>query len=637
VSLNKEQAHAVKHRGGGLLVLAGAGTGKTRVITHRIGDIVEEGTDPKRILAVTFTNKAAKEMRARLSKMGIPEGAWIGTFHATGLRMLRMHCDLVGYKKNFTIYDDSSQKALVRALLADVDTKGRKVTENLLHHFIQQMKGKDQGPKEVEHDESIVPRPLQRIVKEVFARYEEALLRSNAMDFADLLVNATRLLRNAAGTEAEWLLRRFKHVLVDEFQDTNAIQMEMVDLLSTNGEICVVGDDDQSIYGWRGANPDGMMDFNARPGVQLVKLEENYRCTAPILDCANAVIAHNGKRLGKTLRANKDGDLVRVSLFSDDRAEAKAVAQSIKDPWGHHAVLYRTHAQSRPIEEALRLHGIPYTIVGGLRFYDRSEVKDVLAYFRLAVNPQADMDLLRVANVPSRGMGPKKMGALKTFSARKNLCMFEALKESEDENSLALRKILLDLAKAKDASFTLLDFYDSMMALTGYKASLQKTINGSKSLVQREKAQQKLDNVNELANDLSEYTLQYPGATVEDYLEHVALVSSFDKESGPAVSLMTIHASKGLEFPHIHLVGFEENLLPHFNSIKAAEESGKYQEIEEERRLTYVAITRAMDQLDITLARIRLKSGRPERAVPSRFLKELPEDRCKRMGFGVTL
>ena len=635
MALNEEQNRAVKHRGSGLLVLAGAGTGKTRVITHRIVDLVNDGIENRRILAVTFTNKASKEMRERLSKMGVSEGVWIGTFHAIGLRMLRMHCELVGYKKNFTIYDDGSQKALVKALLADVDTRGKKISENLVHHYIQQLKGKDQGFKEVEHEDSLVPRSLRRIVTEVFARYEEAMLRSNAMDFADLLLNTTRLLRKADGTEAGWLLGRFKHVLVDEFQDTNAIQMEMVDLLATSGETCVVGDDDQAIYGWRGANPDGMMEFNARPGVELVKLEENYRCTAPILDCANALIHHNNKRLGKTLRPNKDGDLVRVSLFSDDRTEATAVSKSIKNPWGDHAILYRTHAQSRPLEEALRLHGIPYTIVGGLRFYDRAEIKDVLAYFRLAVNPKADMDLLRVANVPSRGMGPKKMGALKTFSARKHLCMFDALKESEDEKAIALRKILLDLAKAKHTGFTLLDFFDSMMGITGYRDALTKTIKGSKSIVQREKAQQKMDNVNELANDLSQYTMEHPGATVEDYLEHVALVSSFDKESGPAVSLMTIHASKGLEFPHIHLVGFEENLLPHFNSIKAAEEKGKYQEIEEERRLTYVAITRAKDQLDITLARMRSKAGRPERAVPSRFLREFPDGRHRLLGFGL--
>jgi len=634
MSLNPEQNEAVAHRGGGLLVLAGAGTGKTRVITHRIADLVSEGVEPRRILAVTFTNKAAKEMRERLSKMGVSDEVWIATFHATGARLLRMYPELVGYKKNFTIYDGDDQKALVRALLADVDTRGKKVAEGLVLHFLSQLKGNDRSPKDVERDDSGVPRGLQRIVKEVYERYEEALLRSNAMDFTDLLLNTVRLLRNAKGTPAEHMLTKFQHVMVDEFQDTNGIQMEMADLFATKGELCVVGDDDQSIYGWRGANPDGMMDFADRPGVKLVKLEENYRCTTPILDCANAVIAHNSKRLGKTLRPNKEGELVRVSLLGNDQAEALQVASTISYPWGDHAVLYRTHAQSRPIEEALRAKGIPYTIVGGLRFYDRSEVKDVLAYFKLAVNPQADVDLLRVANKPARGMGAKKMGSLKTFAAKRSLCTFDALAESGDEKAIELREILLQLGRAKHSAMSLLDFYDSVMQVTGYRDALEKTAAGSKSIVQREKAQQRIENVNELANDLSTYQSEHVGVTVEDYLEHVALVSSFDKETGEkAVPLMTIHAAKGLEFPHVHLVGFEEGLLPHANSVKAAEEKGKLNEIEEERRLTYVAITRAKDKLDITLTRIRSRQGRPDRAEPSRFLSELPDGRFKKIGF----
>ena len=979
-------------------MLAGAGTGKTRVITHRIGALVDEGVDPRAILAVTFTNKAAKEMRARLSQMGVSDDVWIGTFHATGARLLRMYPELVGYTKNFTIYDGDDQKALVRAFLADVDTRGKKVAEGLVLHLLQQLKGRGLGPKDVERDDSGVPGDLHRIVREVYSRYEEALLRSNAMDFADLLLNTAKLLRNAKGTRAEHMLTKFQHVLVDEFQDTNSIQMEMADLFATKGELCVVGDDDQclvrgtmvtmedgslrpiekiergdrvrscygsgdfrgalvtdvfcklhtgrlvkitmaggrvltstpehthfggyrlgkspqtyvtylmqrcsvgwrlgttrvsagtsekailgfaqrlnqergdslwvvsthasenesrldeyvtslkyqiptlpfvprtgqsvnglvhdqqyldavfskidsetgalrllsdrgfsrerphhrprsrnanrrnvtvtlcgdhrgnvpmhrisiagnddegrerlealgfsvraagknsanwrvessfkdfgdlraeldrmreafdlvpifnarfgkpddesrkaslpfvaadsvmpgmvmfledasydvvenietlvgieqvydlnvehthnfvangivthnSIYGWRGANPDGMMDFADRPGVVLVKLEENYRCTTPILDCANAVIAHNSKRLGKTLRPNKDGELVRVSLLANDRAEALQVASTISEPWSDHAVLYRTHAQSRPIEEALRGKGIPYTIVGGLRFYDRSEVKDVLAFFKLAVNPKGDVDLLRVANKPARGMGPKKMGSLKTFAAKRKICTFDALKESDDEKAGELRELLLQLAEAKHSAMSLLDFFDSVMRLTGYREALKKTAAASKSIVQREKAQQKIENVNELANDLSTYQQEHVGATVDSYLEHVALVSSFDKESGPAVCLMTIHAAKGLEYPHIHLVGFEENLLPHVNSVRAAERYGKEGEIEEERRLTYVAITRAKDKLDITLTRIRSRQGRPERAEPSRFLAELPDGRFKKIGF----
>jgi DNA helicase II / ATP-dependent DNA helicase PcrA len=633
VSLNAEQARAVAHRGSGLLVLAGAGSGKTRVITTRIKALTDEGVPPHRILAVTFTNKAAKEMRERLAKMGVSEDVWIGTFHATGVRVLRMFAEQVGYKRNFTIYDADAQKALVKALLADVDTRGKKVADGLVLHFISHLKGEDRGPEFVEHDDSEVPRGLRKIVREVYERYEEALLRSNAMDFADLLLNTVRLLRKAKGTPAEKMLTRFDHVLVDEFQDTNKIQMEMADLFATRGELCVVGDDDQSIYGWRGADPDGMMRFAGRPGVELVKLEENYRCTSPILDCANTVIARNKKRLGKTLRANKDGELVRVSLLSSEREEARQVATSIRKPYGHHAVLYRTHAQSRPIEEALRREAIPYTIVGGLRFYDRAEVKDVLAFFRLAVNPKADMDLLRVANKPSRGMGAKKMGALKTAAAKKGVTMYEALKDLQDEKAQGLYKLLRDLAGAKHSSLGLLEFFDAVMRLTGYKAALVRTAKESSSVAQREKAQQQIENVNELASDVATYAGDNPGATVEDYIEHVSLVSSFDKESGPTVSLMTIHAAKGLEFEHVHLVGFEENLLPHANSVKAAQERGKYDEIEEERRLTYVAITRAKTRLDVTLVKMRTKAGKVERAVPSRFLAELPEGRHRKLGF----
>jgi DNA helicase II / ATP-dependent DNA helicase PcrA len=633
MSLNASQKKAVLHRGSPLIVLAGAGTGKTRVITHRIGTLISEGVPAHRILAVTFTNKAAREMRQRLSKMKVPDEVWIGTFHSTGLRLLKRYGNLIGYSKNFTIYDDDAQKALVKALLADVDTKGKKLSEGLVHYYISQLKGSNRGPQEVTHEESGVPQPLHRIVREVFERYEEALKRSNAMDFADLLLNTVRLLRAAKGTEAQGLLSQFKHVMVDEFQDTNAIQMEMADLLSSSGELCVVGDDDQAIYGWRGADPKGMIRFSKRPRVEVIKLEENYRCTAPILDCANALIAHNRERLGKTLRANKEGNPVRVMQLSDERAEATQVARSINAPYGEHAILYRTHVQSRPLEEALRRKGIPYTIVGGLRFYDRSEVKDVLSYFRLAVNPKSDMDLLRVANKPSRGMGPKKMGALKTAAAKSGLTSFEALKESTDEKSQELHQLLLDLATAKNTCLSLVDFFWEVMKLTRYRDSLVAKMNSSKSQDQREKAEMSLANVDELASDLAGFTQDKPQGSLEDYLDHVSLISSYDKESGPSVSLMTIHASKGLEFPYVHLVGCEENILPHQNSVKASEEDNNEAPIEEERRLAYVAITRAIDHLDITLAKTRAIAGKASWTTPSRFLRELPKDRIKKLSF----
>ena len=633
MSLNAAQQRAVDHRGSGLLVLAGAGTGKTRVITHRIKTLVDEGVPEWAILAVTFTNKAAKEMRERLSQMGVSEDVWIGTFHATGMRVLRMFPEQVGYKRNFTIVDADGQKALCKALLADVDLKGKKVAEGLVLHYIQGLKGKDKGPDQVGAEGSDVPKPLIRIVKEVYERYEEALKRSNSMDFADLLLNTVRLLRGAKGTPAEKMLTKFRHVLVDEFQDTNAIQMEMADLFATRGELCVVGDDDQSIYGWRGADPDGMMRFASRPGVELVKLEENYRCTAPILDCANAVIARNGKRLGKTLRPNKSGDLVRVTLVASDRDEANAVAKSIRTPYSDHAILYRTHAQSRPIEEALRRYGIPYVIVGGMRFYDRAEVKDLMAFYRLSVNPHSDMDLLRVANKPARGMGAKKMGALKTKAAKAGVTMYQALKDSDDPASQKLYKLLSDLISARHSCMVLSEFHDAVVGLTGYRAALVKTVQTTQSIPQKEKAQSQIENVDELASDVAQYSMDHSMASVEEYLEHVALVSSFDKESGPAVPLMTIHASKGLEFEHVHLVGFEEKIMPHANVVKESEEAKDPTLIEEERRLAYVAITRARRKLDITLAKIRMRGSRTERADPSRFLGELPQGRYRLLGF----
>ena len=476
--------------------------------------------------------------------------------------------------------------------------------------------------------ESDVPESLHDIVGEVFRRYEEGLKRSNAMDFADLLLNTVRLLRRGEKSGAAWLLTRFRQVLVDEFQDTNKLQMDMVDLLASNGEVCVVGDDDQAIYSWRGADPSGMFRFAERPGVETVKLEENYRSTPSILDCANGVIVRNVRRLGKVLRPNKVGELVRVTRLDNERHEAQFVARKIVGPtWARYAVLYRTHAQSRALEEALRQRGIPYTIIGGLRFYDRAEIKDVLAYFRLAVNPRSETDLLRVANKPARGVGPKKVGALKTLSVTRGVGLYEALKDTGDEKIDGLLGVLEALGRARHACATPLDFFDAVMRTTGYRESLDRVAHRSRSLVQKEKARTRMDNVDELANDLSTYSSDHLGASVEDYLEHVALISSVDKDSGPVVSLMTIHAAKGLEFPHVFLVGFEEGLLPHANSIRESEETRDPSAIEEERRLAYVAITRAMDHLDVLMTRRRARMGRTEGAAPSRFFSDFPRGR----------
>lgn len=625
MSLNDTQHRAVRHRGSGILVLAGAGTGKTRVITHRIADIVASGVSPRAILAVTFTNKAAKEMKERLGKLHVPTGfetgPWIGTFHATGMRILRLHGDQLGYTKSFSIYDDDAQISIVKALLGD--TKGGdRLTPPLAHSYIG--KAKDAGIGHGELHESDVPEKLRDVVASVYKRYDEELRRSNAMDFADLLANTVKLLRRGVDAPSGWLLRKFEQVLVDEFQDTNKMQMEMVDLLASSGETCVVGDDDQAIYGWRGARPEGMMQFSKRPGVVVVKLEDNYRSTSSILDCANAVIAKNPTRLGKTLKSFKGaGAKVRLTCVADERMEAEHVAARIEAPrWGDHAVLYRTHAQSRPIEEALRRRAIPYTIVGGLRFYDRYEVKDLMAYFRLATNPRSDVDLIRIANRPARGIGAKKLGMLKTTAAKAQCPMYDVLDETNDPKLLHLREIVNTLVDARE--LPLPDFYAKVLKATFYRDALVDTIRLSSSGAQKEQAQDRLENVDELANDVASFAKDHPTAKLDEYLEHVALVSSFDKETGPTVSLMSIHAAKGLEFPRVFLVGFEEGLLPHVNSLTAFEMTRDPKPLEEERRLAYVAITRAMDHLDITVAQRRTKAGRSDNAIPSRFVRDLP-------------
>jgi DNA helicase-2/ATP-dependent DNA helicase PcrA len=466
----------------------------------------------------------------------------------------------------------------------------------------------------------------------VFVKYNKELRRSNAMDFADLLGNTVQLLRMGENGPAGWLIKKFRQVLVDEFQDTNRLQMTMIDLISAKSELCVVGDDDQSIYGWRGADPGGMMRFSQRPGVRLVKLEANYRSTPQILDCANAVIAKNLDRLGKTLRSSRDlGAQVRVSRLLDEKEEAEHVASKISGPrFGDHAILYRTHAQSRPLEEALRRRGIPYTIVGGLRFYDRSEIKDLLSYYRLAVNPKSDVDLIRIINRPARGLGAKAVGALKTAASKANSSMHEAIARSSDPKLARMRMILDRLTESAIAP--LRDFHEVVLKTTWYRDALADTAKLSGSGAQREMAAAKLENVDELASDVEAFSQEHPSATVAVYLEHVALVSSFDRETGPSVSMMTVHAAKGLEFPRVFMVGAEEGLLPHTNSLQTFEKTRDPGPIEEERRLAYVAITRAMDVLDITLTHRRTKGGQSEASTPSRFLRDLPRSRIALMG-----
>jgi DNA helicase-2/ATP-dependent DNA helicase PcrA len=630
MSLNAPQARAVSHRSGHLLVLAGAGTGKTRVLTHRIASLAKSGTPTDRILAVTFTNKAAREMQRRTTALGVPDGAWIGTFHSVGLRVLKRHADLLGYTRKFSVYDDDAQVTLIKSIWAELPSKTREaITPRMIAGHISYAKDSGLGPDQLA--DTPVPDALLGDVRTVFAKYEQALKAADAMDFADLLGNTVKILRKADGTEAAWLLRKFAHVLVDEFQDTNRLQMAMADLLATNGQICVVGDDDQVLYSWRGADPMGLLRFSHREGVEVVRLEDNYRSTRQILDCANALIAHNAVRLGKTLRTTKTGPSVRLTRVRSEREEAEYVAGKVTRPWESNAVLYRTHAQSRVLEEALRRRGVPYKIIGGWKFYDRLEIKDLLSYFRLALNPRSDVDLLRVANRPARGIGPKRLEGIRSEASRKQVSIFDVLEWSEDISLAPLLDTIVELGRCADEPLDI--FYARVLEITGYRRALEDAANRSQSTNRREEALSKLENVDELAGDLASWMREHRTSTLESYLEHVALVSSFDDEADAAVSLMTIHAAKGLEFPRVFLVGFEEGILPHASAVRAAKDGGDQGHIEEERRLAYVAITRAMDVLEITLATTRQRGNTVVACDPSRFIDELPVASLEMTGF----
>ena len=994
MDLNASQAKAVSHRGGGLLVLAGAGTGKTRVLTHRVADLARSGVPPERILAVTFTNKAAREMRRRTAALGVPDGAWIATFHAIGLRILRRHADLVGYTRKFSVYDDDAQVTLIKSLWVDLPARTKEVlTPRAIVGHISY--AKDCGLEPDQLADTPVPDEFLGDVRHVFEKYQEALRAADAMDFADLLGNTVKILRKAEETEAAWLLRRFAHVLVDEFQDTNRLQMEMADLLATNGQICVVGDDDQCLakgtmitmgdgsrkpieqvregdavlscygsgdyrpavvtstvartyqgymvevttragrtvlctpdhtwfagyrigvspqkhvvylmyrrgvgwrigtsriytenakfvmgfahralqeradaqwilstheyesdarhdeyvfslkygihtlpfvpragsrgglvhdadllknafaahdaqegalrllddmglsidhphhrprsrnsnrrnvtvtlcgdrrgatpmhrisiagnddlgrqkleelgfsvrdtkrasrswrvetcykdfadikhaltelqrhfdinvvlnarfgcnngekivrnslpflpaesmtpgmvvfaedgsydvvehvrglsrieevydlnvgtthnfvangivahnclYSWRGADPMGIVRFSGREGVEVVRLEDNYRSTQPILDCANTLIARNAVRLGKTLRTTRGGPPVRVTRLKSEREESEHVAARAAEPWESNAVLYRTHAQSRALEEAFRRRGVPYKIIGGWKFYDRLEIKDLLAYFRLALNPRSDVDILRIANRPARGIGPKRLEALRAEAARKQVSIFDVLEWSDDEGLAPLRDAVVEIGRCADEPLD--RFYERVLEITGYRRALEDTVQKSRSIERREEATSKIENVDELGGDLASWSKEHRSTKLEDYVEHVALVSSFDDEADSAVSLMTIHAAKGLEFPRVFLVGFEDGLLPHASSLRAVKDSGDQGYIEEERRLAYVAITRAMDRLEITLASTRQARNSIVTCTPSQFLDELPQTSVEMKGF----
>jgi DNA helicase II / ATP-dependent DNA helicase PcrA len=628
--LNPEQKEAVLHDKGPLLVLAGAGSGKTRVITHRLARLVSAGADPRSIAAVTFTNKAAGEMRERAQRL-LGEGplrSFVGTFHSWSLRLLRRRAREAGLPPRFSIADSSDQLALVKEAMEELAIPTDRLPPNSVRGRISSAKN---ALVSVERFTAAQTDYAGTLVAKVYALYEKKLAATGALDFDDLIGRSVKLLSSQPGILAEER-RRVRHLLIDEYQDTNTSQDALVKLLgSTADSLCAVGDEDQAIYRWRGAEVEHILRFDTDfPGARIVALESNYRSTAKILAAASGLVAHNRRRREKRLRADRgEGAAVRVWRFDEDRNEIEAVAQEIAGAGapGETAVLYRTNAQSRPFEEELVRRRIPYIVVGGMKFYERAEVKDVLAYLRLAARPEDDLAFRRVVNVPARGIGAATLEKLAQAARETDRSWWEVSADPPplpDRARTALarfRQIVEDLhARAETAAPSAL--LEHLLGMTGYGA-LYDNSEDREDVARRENIQELLSSAREFERRNAE------GATVAEYLDTVALATDADA-AGPAgaVTLSTLHAAKGLEFKNIFVVGLEEGFLPHGQSAEDEDE------LEEERRLLYVGMTRAKDSLTVTIADRRLVYGRIEQRRPSRFLDEIPKNATEERFFG---
>jgi DNA helicase-2/ATP-dependent DNA helicase PcrA len=623
-NLNPQQRDAVTHDSGPLLVLAGAGSGKTRVITYRIAWLIgERGVNPANILAVTFTNKAANEMLGRVDRL-VPHGGyrpWIGTFHSTSLRILRRHADRLGFTKSFAVYDTADQLTLIRRCMRELNVSDEAFPPRAVLTRISHAKNELMGPAEYEKTNLDF---FGARIADVYKLYQQRLRDFDAMDFDDLIGKYVELLEKHDDIRAE-LHERFQHLLIDEYQDTNRAQYVLVKLLAgKHGNIVAVGDEDQSIYRFRGADINNILNFERDfPGARIIKLEQNYRSTGNILDAATGVVSNNVARKGKTLFTQGDaGDPVRIVTTNNEREEAQFVIEKIVAmrgpvPLTEFAVLFRTNAQSRPFEEELLRANIPYTVVGGVKFYERAEVKDVISYLRLAVRPHDTPSIERVINVPSRGIGDTTITALNDASRDRNATLWNVvdgdlafLPPRASKALREFREIVHDLQRA--ATNPLPELFDYLLLRTGYRRMLQESRDPQDET--------RLENLEELINSAREFTEQNPGASLNDYLDSITLISDVDRyDAGKGVTLMTLHAAKGLEFRIVFLAGMEEGILPHSNSRDETDD------IEEERRLCYVGMTRAREQLYCLHALERRLHGRFREQSPSPFLTEIPD------------
>ena len=633
-TLNPMQKEAVLHTEGPLLILAGAGSGKTRVLTHRIAYLIEEKeVNPWNILAITFTNKAAGEMRERVdSLVGFgAESIWVSTFHSTCVRILRRYIEHLGYTTSFSIYDSDDQKTLMKQVFKTLDIDTKQYKERSVLGIISSAKDKLISPEEFLLNAGQDFR--QKKVGEIYREYQNQLKKNNALDFDDLIVKTVELFQNDSQI-LDYYQERFRYIMVDEYQDTNTAQFKLISLLASKyGNLCVVGDDDQSIYRFRGADIENILSFEQTfPGARVIKLEQNYRSTQNILDAANGVIRHNRGRKEKSLwTANGTGDEILFKQFDDARDEADYIARQIRDSefsYQDQAVLYRTNAQSRLLEERCIFYNVPYRLVGGVNFYQRKEIKDILAYLKTVANGVDDLSVLRIINVPKRGIGATSMGRVTMFASEHGMSLYSALREARMVPGLgkAVEKIGRFIsqmecfrAMAQSEEYSIQDLIEAILEETGYEEELK-----AEGEIE---AETRMENIQELINKAAAYEEDSQHPSLDEFLEQVALVADIDNvdSSEDRVTLMTLHSAKGLEFPKVYLAGMEDGLFPGMMAVSSDDPT----DMEEERRLCYVGITRAKKELVITAARKRMTHGETRYCKPSRFVEEIPAELFK--------
>ena len=638
--LNPAQREAVENTEGPVLILAGAGSGKTRVLTTRIGYLMEDkNVKAENILAITFTNKAANEMRERVEET--LEGTdtkemWITTFHSCCVRILRKSINKIGYNRSFVIYDSPDQITLIKDCMRELDISDKAFDPKYVLSCISNAKDKLYSPKKyMQLNEGDISKTK---IGEIYALYQDRLKRNSALDFDDLIMKTVELF-NECPDILDFYRNKFRYIMVDEYQDTSKAQYELIKLLAKQHQnICVVGDDDQSIYGWRGADIRNILEFERDyDNVKIVKLEQNYRSTQVILDAANNVIANNTERKRKKLWSDKkEGQLIKIQLAENEIEEGDFISNTINymrryedREYKDFAVLYRANAQARSVEDALNRAGIPYNIYGGIKFYERKEIKDIIAYLRVIQNPQDDISLKRIINVPRRGIGLRTIEKIEDRASLKEESIYSVLIDIEDNSDIS-RKARASISEFVDLMSTLRSFTDvytvsqvieKILDVTGYKDELLKEKNNE--------GEDRLENLQELISVALEFESGSEDKSLEAFLTSIALNAepSDDEEQEDRVSLMTIHSSKGLEFPVVFLAGMEEKIFPIARAIQSMRDS----DIEEERRLCYVGITRAKEELFLTLTRKRTLYGRTNPSVASRFIEELPKECIERL------